>query len=123
MLLGNYFNNINKNCKNLFFSGISFNTKSIKKNHIFFAIQGLNIDGNKFIPTAIKKGSKIIVTERKVKNKKDDILYIHTNNIRKLLAETTFKIYKKKPKKFDCCYRHKWKIIYCRFLLPNIRLK
>ena len=98
MLLGNYFSNINKIYKNLFFSGISFNTKNIKRNHIFFAIQGLNIDGNKFIPIAIKKGSKIIVTERKVKNQKNGILYIHTKNIRKLLAETAFKIYNKKPK-------------------------
>ena len=98
MLLGNYFSNINKIYKNLFFSGISFNTKNIKRNHIFFAIQGLNINGNKFIPIAIKKGSKIIVTERKGKNKKNGILYIHTKNIRKLLAETAFKIYNKKPK-------------------------
>ena len=98
MLLGNYFSNINKIYKNLFFSGISFDTKNIKRNHIFFAIQGLNIDGNKFIPIAIKKGSKIIVTERKVKNQKNGILYIHTKNIRKLLAETAFKIYNKKPK-------------------------
>jgi MurE/MurF fusion protein len=98
MLLGNYFSNINKIYKNLFFSGISFNTKNIKRNHIFFAIQGLNINGNKFIPIAIKKGSKIIVTERKVKNQKNGILYIHTKNIRKLLAETAFKIYNKKPK-------------------------
>ena len=98
MLLGNYFSNINKIYKNLFFSGISFDTKNIKRNHIFFAIQGLNINGNKFIPIAIKKGSKIIVTERKVKNKKNGILYIHTKNIRKLLAETAFKIYNKKPK-------------------------
>ena len=98
MLLGNYFSNINKIYKNLFFSGISFDTKNIKRNHIFFSIQGLNIDGNKFIPIAIKKGSKIIVTERKVKNQKNGILYIHTKNIRKLLAETAFKIYNKKSK-------------------------
>jgi len=32
MLLGNYFHNINKNYKNFSFSGISFDTKSIKKN-------------------------------------------------------------------------------------------
>ena len=54
MLLGNYFCNINKNYKKLFFSGISFNTNNIKRDHIFFAIQGLNIDGNKYIPNAIK---------------------------------------------------------------------
>ena len=65
MLLGKYFHNINKNYKNFSFSGISFDTITIKKNNIFFAIKGNSIDGNKFIPQAIKKGSKIIVTERK----------------------------------------------------------
>ncbi len=98
MLLGNYFHNINKNYKNFSFSGISFDTKSIKKNNIFFAIKGNSIDGNKFIPKAIKKGSKIIVTERRTNQFQNGILYIHTNNVRKLLAETAFKIYNKKPK-------------------------
>jgi len=98
MHLGNYFQKINKNYKNFSFSGISFNTKSIKKNNIFFAIKGNTIDGNKFIPKAIKKGSKIIVTEKKVNQFQNGILYIHTKNIRKLLAETAFKIYNKKPK-------------------------
>ena len=84
MLLGNYFCNINKNYKKLFFSGISFNTNNIKRDHIFFAIQGLNIDGNKYIPIAIKKGSRIIVSERKIKNQINGVLYIHTKNIRKL---------------------------------------
>ncbi len=98
MLLGNYFHNINKTYKNFSFSGISFDTKSIKKNNIFFAIKGNSIDGNKFIPKAIKKGSKIIVSERKTNQFQNGILYIHTNNVRKLLAETAFKIYNKKPK-------------------------
>ncbi len=98
MLLGNYFHNINKNYKNFSFSGISFDTKNIKKNNIFFAIKGNSVDGNKFIPKAIKKGSKIIVTEKKVNPFQNGILYIHTNNVRKLLAETAFKIYNKKPK-------------------------
>ena len=98
MLLGNYFHNINKNYRNFSFSGITFDTKRIKKNNIFFAIKGNTIDGNKFIPEAIKKGSKIIVTEKKVNPFQNGILYIHTKNIRKLLAETAFKIYNKKPK-------------------------
>ncbi len=98
MLLGNYFHNINKNYKNFSFSGISFDTKSIKKNNIFFAIKGNSVDGNKFIPKAIKKGSKIIVSERKTNQFQNGILYIHTNNIRKLLSKTAFKIYNKKPK-------------------------
>ncbi|EDZ60439.1 UDP-N-acetylmuramoylalanyl-D-glutamate [Candidatus Pelagibacter sp. HTCC7211] len=98
MLLGKYFHNINKDYKNFYFSGISFDTKNIKKNNIFFAIKGNKFDGNNFIPDAINKGSKIIVTEKKVKSVQNGILYIHTNNVRKLLAETAFKIYNKKPK-------------------------
>ena len=98
MLLGKYFQNINKDYKNFYFSGISFDTKNIKKNNIFFAIKGNKFDGNNFIPNAINKGSKIIVTEKKVKSVQNGILYIHTKNIRKLLAETAFKIYNKKPK-------------------------
>ncbi len=98
MFLGNYFHNINKKYKNFSFSGISFDTKTIKKNNIFFAIKGNSIDGNKFIPEVIKKGCKIIVTERKTNPFQNGILYIHTNNVRKLLAETAFKIYSKKPK-------------------------
>ena len=98
MLLGNYFDGIHKNYKKLFFSGISFNTRSLKKNNIFFAIKGNSIDGNKFISKAIEKGSKIIVTEQKIKDYRNGILFIRTTNIRKLLAEVSFKIYNKIPK-------------------------
>ncbi len=97
MLLGNYFKNINKNFKNLFFSGISFDTRKIKKNYIFFAIKGNDTDGNKFIQIAIKKGSKIIVTETKNKYSQSGVLFIYTKNIRKLLSEISFKIYNKIP--------------------------
>ena len=97
MLLGNYFTNIDNSKKKIFFSGISFNTKNIKKNNIFFAIKGNHFDGNKFISTAIKKGSKIIISEKRIRNFQKDILFIHTKNIRKLLAEIAFKIYKNKP--------------------------
>jgi len=97
MLLGNYFTNIDNSKKKIFFSGISFNSKDIKKDNIFFAIKGNHFDGNKFISIAIKKGSKIIISEKKITNPQKDILFIHTKNIRKLLAEIAFKIYKNKP--------------------------
>ena len=35
MLLGNYFTNIDNSKKKIFFSGISFNSKDIKKDNIF----------------------------------------------------------------------------------------
>ena len=98
MLLQNYIPNIDKKFKNFFFSGISFDSSKVKKNDIFFAIKGNKFDGNSFISTAIKKGSRIIISEKKIKKFQDGILFIHSKNIRKLLAEVSFKIYPKVPK-------------------------
>ena len=98
MLLKDYIPNINKKFGNIFFSGISFNSSKLKKNNIFFAIKGNKIDGNNFISIAIKKGSKIIITEKKVKEFQNGILFIHTKNIRKLLSEVSFKIFNRIPK-------------------------
>ena len=86
MLLGDHFKQIRKKYHNIFFSGISFDHRKIKKNYIFFAIKGNNLDGNNFIPLAIKKGCKIIVTEKNFDEYKNGVLFIQTKNIRKLLA-------------------------------------
>ncbi len=98
MLIGNYFKNINIKFKDHFFSGLSFNSSKCKKNMIFFAIKGNDFDGNKFIKHAIKNGARTIVSNAKYEGKKDDVLFIKSFNVRKLLAETSFKIYKKRPK-------------------------
>ena len=98
MLIGDYFKNINNNYKKFFFSGISFNSNKILKDNIFFAIKGNNINGASFILHAIKKGAKIIITEHENEGLKNNVLYIKTKNIRKLLAEISFKIYNKIPK-------------------------
>ena len=98
MQLKDYIPKIDNKIKKTFFSGISFDSSKIKKNYIFFAIKGENIDGNNFIPNALKRGSKIVITEKKIKNFQKEVLYIQTKNIRKLLAEVSFKIFKKKPK-------------------------
>ena len=98
MFLKDYIPNINKKFKNIFFSGISFNSAKVKKNNIFFAIKGNNVDGNNFIHIAIKKGAKVIITEKKVKEFQDEILFIQTKNIRKLLAQVSFKIFNQRPK-------------------------
>jgi len=97
MQLKDYIPNIDKKFRKVSFSGISFESSKVKKNDIFFAIKGNSIDGNNFIPIAIKRGSRIIVSEKKIKKFQNGILFIHTKNIRKLLAEVSFKIYKKIP--------------------------
>ncbi len=98
MLLKDYIPNVKNKFRKSFFSGITFDSSKVKKNDIFFAIKGKKNDGNNFIPDAIEKGSKIIISEKKTKKFKNKILYIQTKNIRKLLAEVSFKIYNLKPK-------------------------
>ena len=97
MFLSDYFQNIQSTYKKFFFSGISFNSTEVKKNNIFFAIKGNKVDGNNFISSAISNGAKIVVTEKKINGLKNGILFIHSNNVRKLLAEISFKIYNKIP--------------------------
>jgi len=97
MLLKDYFPNIGKKFEKTFFSDICFESSKVKKDNVFFAIKGTNIDGNNFILDAINKRSKIIVTEKKITKFPNGVLIIHSKNVRKLLAEVSFKIYNKKP--------------------------
>ena len=94
MQLRNFIPDIDKN----YFSRICINSSNVKKNDIFFAIKGNKYDGNKFINIALKKGAKIIVSEKKKKIKKEGIIFVNTSKIRKLLAETCYSFLKKKPK-------------------------
>ena len=97
MYLGNFIKNIDKKYRNTYFSGVAFNSNQVKKNNIFFAIKGTKFDGNKYIFDAIKNGSKIIVSEKIINHKNKNIIFLRVNNPRKLLAEISFKMVKKKP--------------------------
>ena len=88
MLIGDYFKNIDIKYKSYYFSGLSFSSVTCKKDNIFFAINGSEIDGNNFIDQAIKNGARIIVSNKRFNNINKNILYIKSDNVRKLLAET-----------------------------------
>ena len=53
--------------KNIKFSGVSINTKTLKKNNLFFAIKGEKNDGHKFVEEAHKKGASGIVVSQNIK--------------------------------------------------------
>ena len=76
MLLKDYIPNVNKKFSKIDFSGIAFNSSKIKKDNIFFAIKGDKFDGNNFIEDAIRRGAKVIISEKKIiKKKKQDNLF------------------------------------------------
>ena len=76
MLLKDYIANIDKKYSKTFFSGISSDSSKVKKNNIFFAIKGNKFDGNDYINLAIKKGAKIIISEQKINQKKENVIFL-----------------------------------------------
>ncbi|MDA9731038.1 UDP-N-acetylmuramoyl-L-alanyl-D-glutamate--2,6-diaminopimelate ligase [Candidatus Pelagibacter sp.] len=100
MYLQDYIPKLSKKYRKIFFSGISFDSSKVKKNYIFFAIKGNRFDGNNFIEKAIKKGARVIISEKKFLKRNDNVIFIQTTNVRKLLSEVSFKFLKLKPKKF-----------------------
>ena len=122
MFIGNFFKKINSNYKKRYFSGLSFNSITCKKDNIFFAIQGNEINGNKFIKDAIKKGAKTIISNKRFEGIKDNILYIKSLNTRKLLSETAYSICKNKPKNLIAVTGTNGKSSIADFYLQILRL-
>jgi len=58
-------------------NGVSIDSRSIKKDEIFFSIKGDNFDGNSFALDALDKGAKFsIVDDIKLKNQNDKIIFV-----------------------------------------------
>ncbi len=99
MYLGNFIKKLDKKYHKIFFSGIAFNSSLVKKDYIFFAIRGNKLDGNNYIKDAIKKGAKIIISEKKINPQNKDVVCLKRTNLRKLLAEISYKFIKGNVKK------------------------
>ena len=123
MLIGNFLKNINQKYLRYSFSGISTDSNKIKPGNIFFAIKGNLFDGNKFISNAINKGAKIIISENCKTEIKKNILYIKSNNVRKLFAEFAYKIFDNKFKKLVAVTGKNGKSFIANFFLSDFKIK
>ena len=74
---------------------IQYDSRNIKSNDIFFAIQGYSTDGHKFIKSAIEKGANTIVFDKEFEeqNMYKDITFIKVDNSRKALAIASSNFY------------------------------
>ena len=72
----------------------SINSKNVKKNDIFFAMEGSKQSGNLYSSEALSKGAYKVVTSKKIRNKN----YLIVKNVNKFLAEACSAKYKEKPK-------------------------
>ena len=77
--------------KNIKFTSISIDTRTIKKDSLFIALKGENFNGNKFIPKAFSSGAvAVLCSDKSYKNKnKNNIIYVPSvrNALSKISSE------------------------------------
>jgi MurE/MurF fusion protein len=98
MLLKNLINNLPKSKKKIIITGLSIDSKKIRRGYIFFAINGNKSNGENFIQEAINKGASVIVCSNHCNYKNKKTLIIKKKNIRNFVSEVSSKFYKLKPK-------------------------
>ena len=98
MILGNVLKSSSRRYKKIPIAGISFDSRKVKKNYIFFAIDGTKNCGTDFIDEAIIKGASVIVSSKKIKNYNNKIPFLLVKDSRSSLAEACSNYYKQKPK-------------------------
>jgi len=98
MQLGKLIKCSNKNYNKINIKGISFDSRKVKKDDVFFAIQGNKISGTKFINEALSKGASVIICDKKIKYRNYKIPLLIVKNVREKLTEASSNFYKKKPK-------------------------
>ena len=54
---------IAKDCEDIYYHGASLDSRSVEKDEIFFAVRGLNANGNKFAQDALNKGAAFVVMD------------------------------------------------------------
>ena len=80
---------IKKGFKAKNFHGLAIDSRVVKKNNLFLTIKGKNNNGSTFIPNALKKGAKYIVSSKN--NKKYKNITIKVNDEVKFLNSFAFK--------------------------------
>jgi len=86
--------------KNNQVSGITADSKRVKKNFIFVAVKGVQLDGSKFIDEALARGARFIVCDAGVKlNCSVSAEFIKVKDTRLALAELAASFYKNPSKK------------------------
>jgi UDP-N-acetylmuramoyl-L-alanyl-D-glutamate--2,6-diaminopimelate ligase len=61
-------------------SDLTFDSRSVKPNNLFFAIRGTAVDGHKYIDSAISNGAVAIVCEEMPQQTNPSITYVKVNN-------------------------------------------
>ena len=86
MLLKNLINSSSKKINKITVNDLSLDSRKVKKNSLFFALQGTKVNGEKFIEEAILNGASAIVCSKRCKLKNYKIPIIKVTNPKKYLG-------------------------------------
>ena len=73
--------------------GITADSRDVKPGFLFAALPGVNVDGAKFIPSALERGAVAVLTNQ---SGNDDRL-VHAENPRQILARAAARFYSEQP--------------------------
>ena len=72
---------------------ISYDSRQIKEDGLFIAIDGFETDGHKYIEDAISNGAIVIIIEKELDNYFDDVIYVKVKDSREAMAYISAEFY------------------------------
>jgi len=63
-------------------TSLEYDSRNVKSGSLFFALPGLHTDGSKFIDDAVSRGASVILHEKELTCKKENVTYIRVKNAR-----------------------------------------
>ncbi|MDR1886620.1 MAG: UDP-N-acetylmuramoyl-L-alanyl-D-glutamate--2,6-diaminopimelate ligase [Prevotellaceae bacterium] len=80
-------------------TGLSFDSRNISGNTLFFAVRGEKVDGHDFIDSAIENGAKAVVCEKLPDIKNENVCYMRVKSSAHTMGETASVFYGEPSKK------------------------
>lgn len=76
---------------NLLIDGIAYDSRAVKPGWAFFCVPGEHVDGNAYIPEALKKGAACIITEKETSDQSQPVVVVP--DVRAALAQVAAEYY------------------------------
>ncbi|NVK27469.1 MAG: UDP-N-acetylmuramoyl-L-alanyl-D-glutamate--2,6-diaminopimelate ligase [Flavobacteriia bacterium] len=78
---------------NVAIQNIVFDSRAVKKDSLFVAMRGTQVDGHKFIDKAIEQGARAIICEENPENLKNGVTFVLVKNTAEALAQAASNFY------------------------------
>jgi len=77
------------------FGEIHYDSRKIKQNDIFAAMEGFTVDGHNYIDSALEKGASMIIVSKNIEIKNKNVIYIKIDNLRDKLGTIASNYYER----------------------------